>query len=95
MKIKVNNDLNQKFSKGTFWTHWLTALLIFVLILSSLQIGGFESVERMGIIKIHLLLGSFVFVFTIIRSFLLFKIKQPEHLKTGSKFVDELVVWNH
>ncbi len=95
MKVKVNNDLNQKFSKGTIWTHWLTALLILVLILSSLKTAGFESVERMGIITIHLLLGSLVFVFTIIRSFLLIKIEQPEHLKTGSKFIDKIVVGNH
>ncbi|RLD65101.1 MAG: hypothetical protein DRI95_09425 [Bacteroidetes bacterium] len=95
MKVKVNNDLNQKFSKGTIWTHWLTALLILVLVLSSLKTAGFESMERMTIITLHLLLGSLVFVFTIIRSILLYKTKQPVHLKTGSKFVDKLVVGNH
>ncbi len=95
MKKKFKNDLNQKFSRGTIWTHWLTVLLILVLILSSLKIAGFESMERMTIITIHLLLGSSVFFFTIVRSILLFKNKQPEHLKTGSRFIDKLVVWNH
>ncbi|OQY02709.1 MAG: hypothetical protein B6I20_06660 [Bacteroidetes bacterium 4572_117] len=95
MKIKIENDLNQKFSKGTIWLHWLTALLILILVLSSFKIAGFGSIERMQMIKMHLLIGSFVFIFTIIRTYLFFNTKQPEHLKTGSKFIDKLAIWNH
>ena len=95
MKTKVNNDLNQKFSRGTIWTHWLTALLIIVLVLSSLKIAGFESVEKSILVRMHLFIGSFVFILTIIRSFLLFRTKQPDNLKTGSRFVDKLAIWNH
>ena len=93
--MKIKNDLNQKYGWGTIWTHWLTALLILVLVFSSFQVAGFESLERMGTIKTHLLLGGLVFIFTIIRSILLFKTKQPDYIKTGSKFIDKLVVGNH
>ena len=91
----IKNDLTQKFSKGTIWVHWLTAFLILIIVFSSLKIGGFEFVEKSTMTKIHILLGSLVFIFTIIRSFLLFKSKQPDSLKTGSKFVDKLAIWNH
>ena len=95
MKTKVNNDLNQKFSRGTIWIHWLTALLIIILVLAGLKVAGFESVEKSTLVKMHLFIGSFVFVLTIIRSYLLFKTKQPDHLKTGSRFIDKLAIWNH
>ncbi|MEN8123324.1 MAG: cytochrome b/b6 domain-containing protein [Bacteroidota bacterium] len=95
MGTKIKNDLNQKYGRGIIWTHWLTALLILVLVLSSLKMAGFESIDRMGIIIMHLIIGSSVFLLTIARSFLFFKTKQPDHLKTGSKFVDKFVVWNH
>ncbi|MCK5170319.1 MAG: cytochrome b/b6 domain-containing protein [Bacteroidales bacterium] len=91
----IKNDLTQKFGRGTIWVHWITALLILILVLSSLKIGGFEFVEKSTMTKIHILLGSLVFILTIIRSFLLFKSIQPDSLKTGSKFVDKLAIWNH
>lgn len=95
MKAKVKNDLSQKFSKGTIWTHWISALLIIILILASLKIAGFEKFTRHTIVKIHLFIGSAVILFTILRTIFFFKDKQPEHLRTGSKFVDKLAVWNH
>lgn len=91
----IKNDLTQKFGRGIIWVHWLTVLLILIIVLSSLKIGGFEFVEKSTMTKIHILFGSLVFIFTITRSFLLFKSKQPDSLKTGSKFVDKLAVWNH
>ncbi len=94
-KKKVKNDLNQRFNKGIIWTHWLTALLIFALIALSLNTVGEQYLGKETIFKIHLFLGSFVFIFTIIRSYILLKAKQPDSLKTGSWFVDKLVVWNH
>ena len=95
MNNKVKNDLSQKFSKGTILIHWITALLVLILVLSVLDVSGFATIHRMKMIKIHLIIGSLVFIFTIIRTVLLFKTKQPLHLKTGSKFIDKLAVWNH
>ncbi|MEN8139251.1 MAG: cytochrome b/b6 domain-containing protein [Bacteroidota bacterium] len=95
MKAEINNDLTKKFHKGTIWMHWLTAIFIGILVLSSLKIAGFEALERSLMIKLHLFFGSFIFIFTIVRTYLFFKKEQPENIKTGSKFVDKLVVWNH
>lgn len=95
MKERIKNDLSQKFNKTTVWIHWLTALIIFVLILSSFKLLGFDLVERLVMIVTHLLLGSLIFIFTATRTYLLFSAEQPEHLKTGSKFIDKLAVWNH
>jgi len=95
MKADINNNLDQKFSQPMIWIHWITALLITILVLSSLKVGGFDSIERGSVIKLHLILGSLVFVLTVIRSFYLFREKQPDNLKTGSKFMDRLIEWNH
>lgn len=91
----IKNDLTQKFNRGTIWTHWITALLIIILVLSSLKVAGFELIGESIIVKMHLFIGSTVFILTITRTFLLFKAKQPDHLKTGSKFIDKLAVLNH
>lgn len=89
------NDLTKKFSKGTIVIHWLTALLILSLFPLGKYMEGLEPVEKMGLIKIHAILGILVFILTIIRSFLFFKSQRPEDLKTGSKFNDKLAVWIH
>ena len=95
MKPKIKNDLTQKFSRGTILTHWLSAILLFLLITLSLGTVGEKYFEALTIIKIHLVLGSIVFLFTILRSYLLLTTKQPDSLKTGSRFIDKLAEWNH
>lgn len=83
----------KKLSRGTIWVHCLTVFLILVLVLSSFKIGGLELVGRTEIVKMHLLIGSTVFILIIIQSFLLFKAKQHHYFKTGFKFVRKY--WNH
>lgn len=92
---KIKNDLSQKYSKGTIWIHWLSAIFIIALVLISLNVGGMDSLERTKLVKIHLFFGGSVFILTLFRSFLLIKTKQPEHLKTGSKIGEQLIYWNH
>lgn len=89
------NDLTNKFSKGTIIIHWLTALLILTLFPLGKYMEGLEPSEKMGLIKIHAVLGIIVFVLTLIRSYLFFKSPRPDDLKTGSKFNDKLAVWIH
>lgn len=91
----MKNNLKQKFNRLTIWTHWLSAIFIIIIILLSLNLIGYNSTERSTVVWIHIVLGSLIFVFTIIRVYLLFYAKQPNHLKTGSKFNDKLVIWNH
>ncbi|MDY8135979.1 cytochrome b [Aquimarina sp. 2201CG5-10] len=91
----VQNDLTQKYSKGTIVIHWLTAILILSLFPLGKYMEGLSVSEKMGLIKIHALLGIIVFLLTLIRSYLFFKSQRPKDLKTGSKFNDQLAIWIH
>lgn len=95
MKETIQNNLTQKFNKGTIAIHWLTAILILILFPLGKYMEGLEPLEKMGMIKIHAILGILVLILTIIRSWLFFKKKRPADLKTGSKFNDKLVIWIH
>ncbi|HAS42237.1 MAG TPA: hypothetical protein DCS93_17300 [Microscillaceae bacterium] len=95
MEKMSKNNLTQKFSNGTIITHWLTALLILLLFPMGKYMSDIEAAEKMGLIKVHVILGMLVFIMTIIRSWLFFKAPRPEDLKTGSKFNDKLAVWIH
>lgn len=91
----IKNDLTKKFSSGTIITHWLTALLILLLFPMGKYMSDLDPAEKMGLIKIHAVLGILVFIMTIIRSWLFFKSPRPEDLKTGSNFNDKLIAWIH
>lgn len=95
MKTEIKNDLTKKFSKGTIWIHWLTAILILTLFPIGKYMSGLEPADKMGLVKIHAILGIVVFILTIIRTYFFFKKPRPEDLKTGSKFNDKLAVWIH
>ncbi|MEQ6124035.1 cytochrome b/b6 domain-containing protein [Pseudotenacibaculum sp. MALMAid0570] len=94
-KSKIKNDLSQKYSKATILIHWLTAVLIIALFPLGKYMSGISASEKMDLIKIHVILGSIVFVLTLIRSYLFFKSSRPEGIKTGSKINDKLAVWIH
>ena len=89
------NDLTKKFSKRTRITHGLTAILILALFPMGKYMEGLEVSEKMGLIKIHAILGVLVLIFTIIRTVSFFKDERPADLKTGSKFNDKLAIWIH
>lgn len=73
------NDLDKKFSKGTIAIHWLTAILIIVLFPLGKYMEGLPTSEKIGLIKIHAILGLIVFILTIVRSYLFFKSERPRH----------------
>ena len=91
----LQNDLNAKFSKGTIVIHWITALLILTLFPLGKYMDGLEPFEKMGMIRAHAILGMVVFFLTLIRTYHFFKSPRPDHIKTGSKFNDKLIVWIH
>ncbi len=95
MDGNIQNDLNDKYSKGIIIIHWLTALLIFILFFLGLSMDGLEVSEKMALLKPHAALGLLFFVLTIIRSVMFFRSKRPADLKTGSKLNDKLAVWIH
>ena len=91
----MKNDLTKKFSKTTRVTHGLTAILILALFPLGKYMSGLEVADKMGLIKVHAILGILVLIFTIIRSVSFFKHQRPADLITGSKFNDKLAVWIH
>jgi len=91
----VNNDLTQKYTKGNVIIHWLTAILIITLFPLGKYLEELEAADKMGLLKIHAILGLTVLVLTIIRSFMYFKSSRPPHLKTGSTINDKIMVWIH
>ena len=95
MANTIQNDLNDKYSKGIIIIHWLTAVLIFALFSLGLSMEGLEVSEKMGLLKPHAALGLLFFLLTIIRSVMFFRSKRPADLKTGSKLNDKLAVWIH
>ena len=51
MKETIQNNLTQKFNKGTIAIHWLTAILILILFPLGKYMEGLEPLEKMGMIK--------------------------------------------
>lgn len=94
-RIEVNNDLTEKYTKGTVIIHWLTAILILILFPLGKYMEGIIVSEKMNLLKIHIILGIIVFILTLIRSYNFFNSERPANLKTGSKFNDTLAVWIH
>ncbi len=95
MEETTLNDLTQKYSKGAIAIHWLTTILILVLFPLGKYMEDLSPADKMGLIRIHIILGIIVFVLTIVRTYLFFKAPRPEDIKTGSKFNDKLAVWIH
>lgn len=56
--MEVKNDLTKKFSKGTIWLHWLIAILILILFPLGKYMEGIEPIDKMNLIKIHVILGT-------------------------------------
>lgn len=88
----VNNDLSQKYGKGTIAIHWISALLIFCLIPTGFLMADAESGEtKVLLLKVHAVVGFIVFLLTLIRSYLFFRSPRPPHLETGSAFHNKMV----
>jgi len=77
----IQNDLTKKFNKGTIAIHWLSALLVLALFPLGKYMSGISPSEKMGVIKIHAMLGIIIFLLTIVRSWLFFKSTSPRQFK--------------
>ena len=95
MKDNIQNDLSQKYSKGTRIIHWVTVLLILILFPLGKYMEGLAPEDKMGLIKLHAVLGAILFFLTIIRTWLFFKASRPANIKTDSKLNDKLAHWIH
>lgn len=95
MKEPIKNRQTKKYSKGTIVTHWLTALLILILYPMGKYMEELKVSEKMGLIKIHALLGILVLILTIMRTIYYFKHERPAEIETGSKINNKLAIWVH
>ena len=58
------------YNKGIIAIHWITTLLILILFPLGKIIADITPEHKMGLIKIHVILGMLVFILTIFRSWL-------------------------
>jgi cytochrome b561 len=69
------------YSKRTVWIHWVSALLIFGLIYTGINMEHMaHSPDKFTLYKAHFALGFAVFILTIIRVIALWKDERPKPL---------------
>lgn len=94
MKTIVKNNLSEKYSKGTIIIHWVSFLLIVLLIPTGFIIGNMEAgMAKLNLLRVHMFVGILVFALTLLRVWFFFRDKRPSRLKTGSSLHNKLVVW--
>lgn len=82
----------KKYGKTTIAIHWISLLLIAMLILSGnfwRDING----DSYSLLIVHFVLGMLVALLTIIRVIIHFKGNRPETLKSGNSFRDKVIIW--
>ncbi|MFK7950678.1 MAG: cytochrome b [Saprospiraceae bacterium] len=91
-----NININQKYSKRTVWIHWVSTVLIFVLIYTGITMEhSSHSPEKFSLYKVHFLLGIIVFLLTILRIIALLKDKRPTTLYPKTSFHQRFILFVH
>lgn len=94
MKTVFKNHLSQKYSKGTIIIHWVSLLLILILIPSGFIMSDTKPGDtKVLLLRLHVFVGVTVFILTLVRVWFFFKHKRPAKLETGSVFHNKMVVW--
>jgi cytochrome b561 len=69
------------YSNRTIWIHWITSILILVLIFTGINMEHSElNQSKFDLYRLHFASGNIVFLLTIIRVFALFKDARPAPL---------------
>lgn len=69
------------YSNRTIWIHWVSALLIFGLIYTGINMEhGAHDLRKFGLYKVHFVLGFSVFLLTLLRVIALLKDHRPKNL---------------
>lgn len=90
----LKNNLSEKYSKGTIIIHWVSLLLIILLIPTGFIMSDMEpGTAKLNLLRIHLLVGIVIFVLTLVRVLFFFRHKRPTKLETGKPLHNKLVVW--
>ncbi|WP_343670637.1 cytochrome b/b6 domain-containing protein [Chitinophaga sp.] len=94
MKSIIRNNLSEKYGKGTIIIHWVSFLLILVLIPSGFIMTGTKPGDaKILLLRTHIFIGVIVFILTLLRVWFFFRYKRPSHLETGNLIHNKLIVW--
>ena len=84
------------YSKRTVWIHWVSALLIFGLIYTGINMEhGDHDLKKFSLYKIHFALGFTVFLLTIFRVLALLKDQRPTSLYPEKSFHQRFILFVH
>ncbi len=94
METNIKNNLTEKYSKAIIIIHWLSFLLIMVLIpLGFLMTNTENGALKLILLNAHVFIGLLVFILTLLRAWFFFKHKRPSRLQTGKWLHNKLIVW--
>lgn len=84
------------YSKRTVWIHWVTALLIFGLIYTGINMEhAIHNPQKFSLYKIHFAFGNLVFLLTIIRVFALINDQRPSSLYPKKSMLQRFISFVH
>ena len=79
--------MKTKYSTRTIWIHWVSAMLIFVLIYTGITMEHQSVSEtKFWLYKIHFTIGLIIFILTVIRVIALIKDEKPKSLYPQKSF---------
>ncbi|NNE66555.1 MAG: hypothetical protein HKN33_08305 [Pyrinomonadaceae bacterium] len=77
----MKNAIDQNYSRRTVWIHWISALLIFIIIGAGINMEHSEpTLLKINLYSIHFTSGIIVLVLTLVRIFALFRDRRPTNL---------------
>lgn len=86
----------QKYSKRTVWIHWVSALLIFGLIYTGINMEhSTHTTEKFTLYKLHFTLGILVFLLTQLRVIALITDKRPITLYPKKSLHQRFIAFVH
>lgn len=93
---RLSHMEQSNYSKRTVWIHWVSALLIFGLIYTGINMEhGAHDLKKFTLYRIHFSLGFSVFLLTIWRVFALFKDTRPNPLYPEKSFHQRFILFVH
>ncbi|MCK5445650.1 MAG: cytochrome b/b6 domain-containing protein [Rhodospirillaceae bacterium] len=87
-----------KYNNPQVALHWLTAaVILFMLVAGALGLANMENADpdKIGALRIHMVLGVLVFMLTLGRIVWRVKTEQPKPMQSGNAMLDKLGVSMH
>lgn len=86
----------EKYSNRSIWIHWLSAILMLVMIPTGLAMSETEATSiRLSWYKIHFITGILVFILAVFHVYVYFKDERPTAVNTGNDLQNKCVAILH